>query len=235
MACVHGYAVVDVETTGLSPRADRVVQIAVTLLDDAGAVERSWSTLVNPQRDPGPVHVHGLTPALLDVAPTYPDVARTVSDLMAQRVLVAHNADFDWAFLRAEQERAGLPLPTKRRLCTVDLAKKLQLEVPNRRLSTLAHHFGVEQVRAHDAVDDTRVLVEVFQHSLELAARDGYRLPTIPCTGPLALYHAALRSEARYRARRRWWAVKKRGRRARRALRRWRSQSRAGSSSETAP
>lgn len=54
---------VDVETTGLNPRVDRVVQIAVTQMRADGAVEGAWSTLVNPGRDPGPSHIHGITAA----------------------------------------------------------------------------------------------------------------------------------------------------------------------------
>ena len=58
------YAVVDVETTGLRPSwHDRVVEIAIVHVDDAGTIEAEWCTLVNPQRDLGPQHIHGITAA----------------------------------------------------------------------------------------------------------------------------------------------------------------------------
>lgn len=65
----QGYAVVDVETTGLA-RDDRIISAAVYRLDAHGEVEDHWYTLVNPERDPGPVWIHGLTSDVLEGAPS---------------------------------------------------------------------------------------------------------------------------------------------------------------------
>lgn len=211
-----GYAVVDVETTGLSARKDRVVQVAVTQLSPTGELQRSWSSLVDPQRDPGPVHVHGLDAARLSGAPRYAQVAPTVAELVEGRILVAHNADFDWAFLRAEQRRAAARFPVRTRLCTVDLSRKLRLPVRDMRLSTLAAYWGVEQVNAHDAADDTRVLVEVLRPSLALAAERGTDLPLLACTGPAGTWQRIRRSRTGRKVRRRYYRLRKRYRRWRR-------------------
>lgn len=72
----EGYAVVDVETTGLA-RDDRIVSAAVYRLDARGDVEDHWYTTVNPQRDPGPVWIHGLTSAALAGAPCSPTSPRS--------------------------------------------------------------------------------------------------------------------------------------------------------------
>lgn len=176
----HRYAVLDVETTGLRPEAgDKVVQVAVTLLDARGVVERSWSTLVDPLRDPGPVHVHGITSERLLGAPTFAQVAPTLAGLLEGRVFVAHNARFDWAFVSAEMRAAGVRLPVRDQLCTWRLAQRLALPVPNLKLATLAAHWGIEQIRPHDAVDDTRVLVEVLREELLVAQRRRVRLPLV--------------------------------------------------------
>ncbi|MFK4273727.1 exonuclease domain-containing protein, partial [Streptomyces milbemycinicus] len=74
----QGYAVVDVETTGLA-RDDRIVSAAVYQLDARGAVQDHWYTLVNPQRDPGPVWIHGLTAEMLADAPRFPEIAEQLS------------------------------------------------------------------------------------------------------------------------------------------------------------
>ena len=99
----HRYAVLDVETSGLRPKEHRVLQIAITQLDASGALERRWSTLVDPGvehgADLGPVGLHGITPERLAGAPSYAQIAGTVADLVRDRVVVAHNASFDWAFL----------------------------------------------------------------------------------------------------------------------------------------
>ncbi|WP_432501905.1 exonuclease domain-containing protein [Kineococcus arenarius] len=178
----HRYAALDVETTGFSAAKDRVVQVAVTLLDEHGEVESSWSTLVDPQRDPGPVHVHGITAERLRGAPLFADVAEQLADLLAGRVFVAHNAVFDWGFVAAEMRRAGVELAVEQRLCTRNLAKRLDLPVPDLKLATLAAHWRVEQLRAHDAEDDTRVLVEVLRHALRAAADRDLDLPLTRCS-----------------------------------------------------
>ena len=109
----QGYAVVDVETTGLA-RDDRIVSAAVYRLDARGEVEDHWYTLVNPERDPGPVWIHGLTSDVLEGAPLFEDIAEEFADAARGRVLVAHNAVFDWSMIareyaRARARRAGPP------------------------------------------------------------------------------------------------------------------------------
>ncbi|MGC5346662.1 DEDDh family exonuclease [Streptomyces sp. DT24] len=176
----QGYAVVDVETTGLA-RDDRIVSAAVYRLDARGDVEDHWYTLVNPERDPGPVWIHGLTSDVLEGAPLFPEVAAELSARLDGRVLVAHNAVFDWSMLAREYARADATAPVRQRLCTIALSKELRLPLPNHKLESLAAHFGVVQRHAHHALDDARVLAEAFRPSLHAAARDGVRLPLLEC------------------------------------------------------
>lgn len=175
-----GYAVVDVETTGLA-RDDRIVSAAVYRVDAQGEVEDHWYTLVNPQRDPGPVWIHGLTSELLAGAPLFKDIADEFAARLADRVLVAHNAVFDWSMIAREYARAELTAPVRQRLCTIALSKELRLPLPNHKLESLAAHFGVEQRNAHNALDDARVLAEAFRPSLKAAASGGVRLPLLEC------------------------------------------------------
>lgn len=176
----RGYAVVDVETTGLA-RDDRIISAAVYRLDARGNVEDHWYTLVNPERDPGPVWIHGLTSDVLEGAPLFGDIAEQFSERLDGRVLVAHNAIFDWSMISREYARASAAAPTRQRLCTIALSKELRLPLPNHKLESLAAHFGVVQQRAHHALDDARVLAEAFRPSLHTAARDGVRLPLLEC------------------------------------------------------
>src|ERR1019366_7311967 len=69
-----GFAVVDLETTGFSPQSERVVEVAVVVLDPDGSEVDAFCTLVDPQRDPGPTHVHGITAEMLVGAPTFEGV-----------------------------------------------------------------------------------------------------------------------------------------------------------------
>ncbi|MFF3348080.1 DEDDh family exonuclease [Streptomyces sp. NPDC002779] len=176
----QGYAVVDVETTGLA-RDDRIISAAVYRLDARGEVEDHWYTLVNPERDPGPVWIHGLTSDVLEGAPLFPEIAEEFSARLADRVLVAHNAVFDWQMIAREYARARCEAPVRQRLCTIALSKELALPLPNHKLESLAAHFGVVQQRAHHALDDARVLAEAFRPSLKAAAEGGVRLPLHEC------------------------------------------------------
>ncbi|MFE1288979.1 DEDDh family exonuclease [Streptomyces sp. NPDC058751] len=176
----QGYAVVDVETTGLA-RDDRIISAAVYRLDARGEVEDHWYTMVNPERDPGPVWIHGLTSEMLEGAPLFRDVAEEFAARLAGRVLVAHNAVFDWSMIAREYARAEREAPVRQRLCTIALSKELGLPLPNHKLESLAAHFGVVQQRAHHALDDARVLAEAFRPSLRAAAEGGVRLPLLEC------------------------------------------------------
>ncbi|MFJ7180784.1 DEDDh family exonuclease [Streptomyces massasporeus] len=175
-----GYAVVDVETTGLA-RDDRIISAAVYRLDERGEVEDHWYTTVNPERDPGPVWIHGLTSEALEGAPLFPDIAEEFTARLDGRVLVAHNAVFDWQMIAREYARAEREAPVRQRLCTIALSKELGLPLPNHKLESLAAHFGVVQQRAHHALDDARVLAEAFRPSLRAAAAKNVRLPLHEC------------------------------------------------------
>lgn len=176
----QGYAVVDVETTGLA-RDDRIISAAVYRLDALGEVEDHWYTLVNPERDPGPVWIHGLTSETLEGAPLFTEIAEEFSARLDGRVLVAHNAVFDWQMIAREYARAEREAPVRQRLCTIALSKELGLPLPNHKLESLAAHFGVVQQRAHHALDDARVLAEAFRPSLRAAAAGSMRLPLQEC------------------------------------------------------
>ncbi|MFC8530174.1 exonuclease domain-containing protein [Nocardia sp. NPDC057227] len=175
------YALVDVETTGLRPGQHRVLSVAALLLDDAGAVVREFHTLVDPGGDPGPVHIHGLTREILHGAPEFGRVAGELAGVLSGRVLVAHNARFDHGFLAAEFRRAGVRMPVRSRMCTLALARRIALPTVDFKLATLAAHYGVVQRRAHDALDDTRVLAGVLRGLAGDAARLGIAAPVLDC------------------------------------------------------
>jgi DNA polymerase III subunit epsilon len=177
----HDWALVDVETSGLRPGRDRVLSLAVVTLDGHGRQTGEFSTLLNPGCDPGPVHVHGLTPARLVGAPTFEEMAPQVGALLSSRVLVAHNAHFDYDFLAHEFARIRSWVPVSRRLCTLSLNRLVAPPTPDLKLGTLAAHYGVHQERAHDAKDDVQVLTGILRGSLDAAAGLGLELPLLDC------------------------------------------------------
>ncbi|OBI06479.1 DEDDh family exonuclease [Mycobacterium scrofulaceum] len=177
-----GWAVIDVETSGFRPGQARVISLAVLGLDADGRVEQSVVSLLNPGVEPGPTHVHGLTAAMLEDQPQFADVVDDVVKVLDGRTLVAHNVAFDYAFLAAEAELAEAELPIDSVMCTVELARRLDLGIDNLRLETLAAHWGVTQERPHDAFDDALVLTGVLASALKRARERDIWLPVHPVT-----------------------------------------------------
>jgi len=177
-----GWAVIDVETSGFRPGQARIISLAALGLDAGGRVEQSVVSLLNPGVDPGPTHVHGLTAAMLEDQPQFADIVADVVKVLRGRTLVAHNVSFDYAFLAAEAEIAGAELPVDTVMCTVELARRLELGVDNLRLETLAAHWGVIQERPHDAFDDAMVLTGVLEAALQRARERDVWLPVHPAT-----------------------------------------------------
>jgi DNA polymerase III subunit epsilon len=177
-----GWAVIDVETSGFRPGQARIISLAALGLDADGRVEQSVVSLLNPGVDPGPTHVHGLTAAMLEDQPQFADIVDDVVEVLRGRTLVAHNVAFDYAFLAAEAEIADAELPVDSVMCTVELARRLELGVDNLRLETLAAHWGVSQLRPHDAFDDAMVLSRVLAAALERARERDVWLPVRPAT-----------------------------------------------------
>ena len=106
-------AIVDVETTGLNPwRYDRVIELAGVVLDDSGQVVREFNTLVNPERDLGPVEIHGIEAGDIRQAPRFQEVVGNWLDFLdGVGALAAHNVRFDRSFLQIEFDRMNLEFP----------------------------------------------------------------------------------------------------------------------------
>jgi DNA polymerase-3 subunit epsilon len=155
------YAVIDTETTGLQP-SDRIVEFACTVLDGNGTAVSRMETIINPGRNPGATHVHGLTAAMVAHAPPFGALARHIVHLLNGRIIVAHNLMFDWMMLRKEFERLGACLPANANgVCTADLARTDQ----GRRgaLRTACAALGLHVTAEHRAGSDVDMTVRLFQ------------------------------------------------------------------------
>jgi DNA polymerase-3 subunit epsilon len=163
------FAVIDLETTGLSPGwRDRIVEVAVVVLDANGLPVGDWSTLVNPCRDVGPTSLHGLRPRDLVDAPTFGDIAGELAGLLAGRVVVAHNLAFDLRFLRAEYGELGcpdVPLNYEAGLCTMRLALHYLPYAP-RALGDCCAAAGWKHRGGHAALADAHAAARLLRHYL---------------------------------------------------------------------
>lgn len=163
---MHGFAVLDFETTGFS-RHDRVIEIGVVLLDANCRVERTWQTLVQPNRGFDNSDVHGITPTNLVGAPTFEHVARRFAEVLNGRVIVAHNASFEYKFLTNEFGRLGIELADgKWLLDTMVLARQFMpgQPVPLKNVLTI---MGIENRAAHTALADAEATAAVLQRFVQ--------------------------------------------------------------------
>lgn len=181
-------AIVDLETTGADPASDRVTEIAL-LEVDGFALTGEWSTLVNPGTPvPGAIQaLTGITQEMVERAPRFAKLADELLERLAGRVFVAHNARFDYGFLRREFERAGRKYLAKT-LCTVRLARRLYPGEPGYDLDSLIERHGLECEARHRALPDASALwqflrIAADEHGDEVfgvAARQVARQPALP-------------------------------------------------------
>ncbi|MEN9752117.1 MAG: hypothetical protein RLZZ600_1164 [Actinomycetota bacterium] len=165
-----GFAVFDLETTGLHPSyGHRVIEIGIVLLDSSGNEEGRWSTLINPKRDLGRSDIHGIRGADIGQAGTFADYAPEILKLMRNRVLVAHNARFDLGFIQSEFEKIGVQFPVHSAddmICTMSLGSSVLPGKP-RSLAACAEAVGLFNDDAHAALADAEVTANLFKIILD--------------------------------------------------------------------
>lgn len=156
-------AFVDLETTGTSAGGDRVTEVGIVRVDD-GARLSEWSTLVDPERSipAGVQALTGITNAMVAGAPTFGQIADEVAGRLAGCVFVAHNARFDYGFLKREFGRLGRAFSAKV-VCTVKLSRWLCPDGGRHNLDAVIARHGLAASDRHRALGDARVLLAFLQ------------------------------------------------------------------------
>lgn len=159
--------VFDTETTGFHARGDdRITEIGCVEIDEFLPTGRTFHTYLDPQRDvPAKVtEITGLTREFLTGKPLFKDQAQAFLDFVGDAPLVAHNADFDKAFINAELERAGFaPLPSTQFIDTLVMARR-QFPGSPATLDALCKRFDVSLAtrQTHGALVDSELLAKVY-------------------------------------------------------------------------
>jgi DNA polymerase-3 subunit epsilon len=160
-------ACVDLETTGGNAARDRVIEAGIVLLE-GGAVVEEWSTLVNPGvRIPYAIQAFtGITEAMVADAPPFAAVADSIAARIDGALFVAHNARFDYGFLRSEFRRLGRRFRAPV-LCTVRLSRALTPDERGHNLDAVMARHGIACEARHRALGDARVLAEFLRIARE--------------------------------------------------------------------
>jgi DNA polymerase-3 subunit epsilon len=181
-------AIVDLETTGAHPAWDRVTEIAVLEVSQ-GEVVSEWTTLVNPGTSIPPAiqALTGITNDMVAGAPEFGDLAAGLYERLEGRIFVAHNARFDYGFLRHSFERAGLRFQA-RTLCTVKLSRRLYPAHSRHNLDSLIDRHHLQCDARHRALGDARAVWQFLRvateergaEAMQGAMKQMAQLPALP-------------------------------------------------------
>lgn len=160
---MQALAFVDLETTGASPTKDRITEIGIVLVDEQGV--REWSQLIYPQmRIPLFIEqMTGISNAMVADAPTFAEIASSVASLLQGHLFIAHNARFDYGFLKNEFKRVGLSFKPSV-LCTVKLSRTLFPNYRHHNLDSLIERYQLTAKERHRALADAQLIYQFWQY-----------------------------------------------------------------------
>jgi len=157
------FAILDIETTGGSPKTEKITEIAIFFHDGEKIVDE-WSTLINPEKSI-PYFITGLTGIsneMVASAPRFYEVARELVERTENQIIVGHNVKFDYSFIKSEFKNLGFEFDRKT-LCTIQLSRKI---IPGHRsysLGKLCKELGIEITDRHRAAGDALATVKLFE------------------------------------------------------------------------
>src|SRR5574339_1237669 len=166
------YAIVDIETTGGYAENHRITEVAI-YHHDGIQVTDEYHTLINPGRNI-PYYITGLTGITTEMvleSPPFEEVAEDLFKRLEGKIFVAHNAHFDYSFLKKEFEQVAINCQSKK-LCTVRLSRKIIPGLRSYSLGSLAESLGIEIMNRHRAGGDASATVRIFDQLLR-RDRDG--------------------------------------------------------------
>ena len=162
------YAILDIETTGLSASAEKITEIAIYIHDGECIVD-SFSTLVNPEKKISYriVQMTGINNQMVESAPKFYEIAKRIVELTEDKIVVGHNVRFDYGFIRNEFKSLGYDFqrPT---IDTVKLSRKLIPGKPSYSLGKLCQSLGIENHSRHRAEGDAMATVKLFEMLLSI-------------------------------------------------------------------
>ena len=180
-------AVIDCETTGLG-KHDRIVEIAIVVIDPVSwETTDEYDTLINPERDVGPVGVHGITATMVEAAPVFSEVAVALSRKLHGSILVAHNLAFDARMIQQEFDRLDTVFDRGKGLCTLSATREKLIAACKRHSITLDSQ--------HRALADARATATLARKVLDVAPGFQSIVPAAVGHMPHALGVRTLRRE----------------------------------------
>ncbi len=161
------YAIVDIETTGGYAENHRITEVAI-YHHDGMQITDTFHTLINPGRNI-PYYITGLTGITTEMvfnAPSFKEVAEDIFKRLEGKIFVAHNAHFDYSFLKKEFEEAGINVGRQKNCARSDLSRKIIPGLRSYSLGSLSESLGIEITNRHRAGGDAAATVKIFDQLL---------------------------------------------------------------------
>lgn len=164
---VDTYISIDLETTGLHPKQDKIIEIGALKVID-GRITETFSTFVNPARalDENIVQLTGIRDEQLQSAPYIEDILPTVMDFLGDLPLLGHSILFDYSFLKKAAVDKKLSFE-KNAIDTLKIARKYLTDLEHRSLDYLCQYYQIEH-HAHRALEDARATHFLYHKLVEL-------------------------------------------------------------------
>lgn len=156
------YAVVDIETTSGSPKNGKITEIAIFIYDGSEVID-SFVTLINPECEiPFYItNITGITNEMVSNAPKFYEVAKKIVEITSNRIFVAHNATFDYNFIKSEFKNLGYSY-NRKTMCTVKLSRKHIPGHGSYSLGKICSELGIEINGRHRAAGDALATVKLL-------------------------------------------------------------------------
>ncbi|MFN8015616.1 MAG: 3'-5' exonuclease [Acidimicrobiia bacterium] len=160
------FAVFDLELTGLNPDEDKTIEAAIVLCDENGKILFVWESLINPNKDTGPVHIHHITNDMVANAPCFEQVAPDIIELCNNRIKVGLNNSLDFAVFKREFDELGIRYKPGDSLDLSDLLR-------DEKFTDMFYDEIMEAINSqeseHRAMPDTMVAAAILPYALKFA------------------------------------------------------------------
>lgn len=167
------YCVFDFETTGTSARIEKVIEIGIAKIR-RGKIVDTFQSYINPGRfvPYNITFITGITNEDVKDAPYFDEVINDIKEFIGSSVLVAHNLQFDYSFLKNECESAKIEVPENEAICTLKLAKRLYPHFASRSLGNLSKTLKIRHRNVHRGLGDATATAKVFLKMFQTLKED---------------------------------------------------------------
>ncbi len=158
------YAIIDIETTGGISTRDKITEIGIIVYQEGKIIDQ-FQSLINPERSIPPeiTRITGITNDMVEDAPKFYEIAKDIILKTEGCIFVAHNVHFDYGFIKHEFHQLGYTF-SRKRLCTLQLSRRLFKGLKSYSLGNLIQHFEIEVKDRHRAMEDAKATLILLQH-----------------------------------------------------------------------